>query len=67
MQGRLVTRGGVYDMNQEKLIETIINQVSNALNEIIKLGRQDFFEIHIKHINGELVTKLEYSDKTRIK
>lgn len=32
-----------------------------------KIGKENFFEINIKHVNGELVTKMEFSDKEKVK
>jgi hypothetical protein len=53
-------------MDNPVLKNKIINKISEMVDCIIKIGRQDYFEITIKHVNGELVTKLEFSDKDKV-
>ena len=53
-------------MDQHKLIDSIIKQVTKNIEDAIAIGKEDFFEIHIKHINGDIVSKLEVSDKVKV-
>lgn len=50
--------------------ELLKNKIAAKAIEMVecaeKIGKQDFFEINIKHINGELITKMEFSDKDKV-
>ena len=49
------------------LKEWIIDKVNEMVDCIEMVGKSDYFELHIKHVNGELICKTEYSDKDKIK
>jgi len=53
-------------MEDTTLKKQIMYKAAEMVDCIIKIGRQDYFEITIKHVNGELVTKLEFSDKDKV-
>lgn len=50
----------------ELLKENILNKVDEMVDSIVALGREDFFELNIKYIKGEIITKAEFSDKVKI-
>jgi hypothetical protein len=54
-------------MEKTTLKDKIIDKAAEMVDCITQIGRQDYFEISIKHINGELVTKMEFSDKDKVK
>lgn len=51
----------------DKLKRLVMEKALELVECAEKIGRQDFFEINIKHINGELITKLECTNKDRVK
>lgn len=51
----------------DSLKNKIINKAAEMVDCIMKIERQDHFEITIKHIKGELVTRMEFSDKDKVK
>lgn len=51
----------------EKLKDLVLRKALELVECAEKIGRQDFFEISIKHINGELITKLECTNKDKVK
>ena len=51
----------------DKLKDLILKKALELVECAEKIGRQDFFEINIKHINGELITKLECTNKDKVK
>ena len=54
-------------MEKTTLKDKIINKAAEMVDCASMIGRQDYFEITIKHINGELITKMEFSDKDKVK
>lgn len=52
---------------EDKLKSLVLKKTLELLECAEKLGRQDFFEISIKHINGELISKLECTNKDKVK
>ncbi len=52
---------------KDKLKDLVLQKASELVECAEKIGRQDFFEISIKHINGELITKLECTNKDKVK
>ena len=53
-------------MEDKKLKEKLHQKLEEAINAIIALGKQRFCEIHFKNINGDIVTKIEYTDKDKV-
>ena len=51
----------------DKLKNKLLEKVSNMLDHLEEIGWQDFFDIHLKVVNGEIITKVEFSDKDKIK
>lgn len=54
-------------MDINKLKSNVVEKVSEMVDCVSKIGKQDFFEIHLKIANGEVITKVEFSDKDKIK
>lgn len=58
-------------MEQSKKItllkEVVVNKVLEMVDCAINVDKLDFFEINLKHVNGELITKVEFSDKDKVK
>lgn len=58
-------------MEQSKKVELLREVVVSKVLEMVKcaenVGKLDFFEINLKHVNGELITKIEFSDKDKVK
>lgn len=50
-----------------KVKSNIVDKVSEMFDCVAKIGKQDFFEIHLKIVNGEVITKVEFSDKDKIR
>jgi len=50
-----------------KLKERIIEKAREMVDCIEKIGKTDYFEINIKHVNGEIISKTEFSNKEKIK
>ncbi|MBO8183630.1 MAG: hypothetical protein H0Z28_12730 [Archaeoglobus sp.] len=53
-------------MNIEKLKEVLHKKLDEAIEVAIKCGKERFFEVRIKNINGDVVTKIEFSDKEKV-
>jgi len=51
----------------DKFKDLVIKKTLELVECAEKIGRQDFFEISIKHINGELITKLECTNKDKVR
>ncbi|MCR3760300.1 hypothetical protein KYB31_15075 [Clostridium felsineum] len=51
----------------EKLKQKIHERVDKALDSMIKIGSVNYFEINIKHVNGEILCKPSYTEKEKIK
>jgi hypothetical protein len=49
------------------LKDKIIDKTAEMVDCVTKIGRQDYFEITIKHVNGELFTSMEFRDKDKVK
>ena len=54
-------------MELHKLKSNVVEKVSEMVDCVSLIGKQDFFEVHIKVVNGEVITKVEFSDKDKIK
>lgn len=50
-----------------KLKERIVEKAREMVDCIEKIGKTDYFEINIKHVNGEIISKTEFSNKEKIK
>gem|GEM_PF-1238034 len=50
-----------------RLKERIIDKVDEMVDCVEMVGKMEYFELHIKHVNGELICKTEYSDKDKVK
>lgn len=50
-----------------KLKERIIEKAGEMVDCIERIGKTDYFEINIKHVNGEIISKTEFSNKEKIK
>lgn len=50
-----------------KLKERIVEKVGELMDCIEQLGKTDYFEISIKHMNGDVVSKTEFSEKEKVK
>ena len=53
-------------MGDTTLKKQIMYKAAEMVDCIIKIGRQDYFEITIKHVNGELVTQLAFSNTDKV-
>jgi hypothetical protein len=49
-----------------RLIKAIGRKAEEQATKLVEAGVSDFCEIHIKHINGELVSRVEYSNKDKV-
>lgn len=47
----------------EILRNSILSKINELLDCVQTLGKSHFFEITIKHRNGELITETNFSDK----
>jgi hypothetical protein len=45
----------------------IVSKVSELVDCVEKLEKLDYFEITVKHVNGELISKTEFSEKDKLK
>lgn len=53
-------------MNLEKLKKLLHRKLDEAIDAAIKCGREQFFEIRIKNVNGDIITRIEFSDKEKV-
>lgn len=49
------------------LKERISEKAGELVDCIEKMGKTDYFEINIRHVNGEIISKTEFSEKEKIK
>lgn len=47
--------------------DVVVKKVNEMLDCIIKIDKQNFFEINIKYINGDVTTHVGFSDKDKVK
>lgn len=52
-----------YVIDNDELKSSIVAKVSELIDCVQKLGRSDLFQITVKHINGELITRTVFLDK----
>lgn len=50
-----------------KLKERIIEKTGELVDCVQRIGKADYFEINIKHVNGEIISKTEFSEKDKVK
>jgi hypothetical protein len=55
------------EQKTSKLKKQIVIKVSELVDCIERLDKQDYFEISMKHVNGELISKTEFSEKDKLK
>ncbi|HYE10543.1 MAG TPA: hypothetical protein VEF53_10240 [Patescibacteria group bacterium] len=53
--------------SEKKLKEKIVERAGELVACIEKIGKTDYFEINIRHVNGEIISKTEFSEKEKIK
>lgn len=51
---------------KEKLKQKIYEAIETTIDTLDKVGKINYFEINIKHTNGELVIKPSYTEKEKI-
>lgn len=54
-------------MASDKLKAKVLDKVKSILDDLDKNGRLNYFELTIKHIDGDMVSKVGYSDKDKIR
>lgn len=52
--------------DKDKLKKTIHSCVDGIIDNMDKIQQLDYFEINIKHTNGEILCKPSYTDKNKI-
>lgn len=52
-----------YVLEDDELKKSVISKVSELIDCVQKLGKSDLFQITVKHVNGELITKTVFLDK----
>lgn len=50
-----------------KLKKAVHDSVDDTIDKMDKIDRLDYFEINIKHTNGEILCKPSFTDKNKIK
>ena len=50
-------------LEDDELKKSVISKVSELIDCVQKLGKSDLFQITVKHVNGELITKTVFLDK----
>ncbi|WP_186430904.1 hypothetical protein [Clostridium sp. BSD9I1] len=53
-------------IEKQKLNEKIKKKADELVDAAEKIGSLNFFEISIKHVNGELITSLETKYKEKV-
>jgi hypothetical protein len=51
----------------DKLKKAIHSSVDDTIDKMDKIDHLDYFEINLKHTNGEILCKPSFTDKNRIK
>lgn len=54
-------------IDKYKLKKAIHSSVEDTIDKMDKIDRLEYFEINIKHTNGEILCKPSFTDKNRIK
>ena len=68
MTAQYISKGGRQLAKQNsKLKERIVEKAGEMVECIEQIGKTDYFEINIRHVNGEIVAKTEFSNKEKIK
>jgi hypothetical protein len=55
------------DNDKKQLKRKIVERAGELVDCIEKIGKSDYFEINIRHVNGEIISKTEFSEKEKIK
>jgi hypothetical protein len=53
--------------NEKRLKERIVERAGELVDCVERIGKTDYFEINIRHVNGEIISKTEFSEKEKIK
>ena len=53
-------------VEKEGLKGSIISKVDELVDCVQRLGKTDFFQITVKYVNGELITRTDFSDNNSI-
>lgn len=53
-------------MKTEKIRELLHRKLDEAIDAAVRCGKENFFEIKVKNINGDVITKIEFSDKEKV-
>lgn len=51
----------------EKIKEIMHEKIDDTINNMEKINHLSYFEITLKHVDGEIFSKLSFTDKNRIK
>lgn len=54
-------------MDKKDLKLAINNKINELIDGVEKIGNLNFFEIGVKHTNGDLIIKLENTYKEKLK
>lgn len=54
------------NLDKQEIKKAIAQRIHKVIDDAEKIGSLNFFEIEIKSINGEIVTKLKNSYKDKI-
>lgn len=54
-------------MEKDKIKDMVQKKVNELVECASTAGRLVYFEINIKHVNGEIISNLKFSDKDKIK
>ncbi len=53
--------------NKETVKKTIYSRIDKIVDDVEKINKLDFFEINIKCVNGDIVSKLGSTYKDKVK
>jgi len=54
------------NVDADKLRKLLHRKLDELIDVIIKCNKEKFFELKIKNVNGDVITKIEFSDKEKV-
>ena len=55
------------ELAQQVLRDKVISKVEEMIQCASNMGRTDCFEISIKHIDGELISRMNFGEQEKVK
>jgi hypothetical protein len=59
--------GGMNVVDINNLKKAMHERIDDTIDKMDKIDHLDYFEINLKHTNGEILCKPSFTDKNRIK